>query len=99
MLIFKHFCKKQKKTNEEKYCRLRTRRALKLMLFKDTPSRARRALLLLPLSPFTLAKTKIQKTWVFCCTVYTARKTHNIRGFWHEKRMREKTPNLILMFW
>ena len=43
------------------------------------------------LGPFTLAKTKIQKTWVFCCTVYTARKTHNIRGFWHEKRMREKT--------
>ena len=44
-----------------------------------------------PIGPFTLAKTKIQKTWVFCCTVYTARKTHNIRGFWHEKRMREKT--------
>ena len=43
------------------------------------------------LGPFTLAKTKIQKTQVFCCTVYTARKTHNIRGFWHEKRMREKT--------
>ena len=42
------------------------------------------------LGPFTLAKTKIQKTWVFCCTVYTARKTHNIRGFWHEKRMRKK---------
>ena len=21
------------------------------------------------------------KTWVFCCTVYTDRKTHNIRGF------------------
>ena len=42
------------------------------------------------LGPFTLAKTKIQKTWVFCCTVYTARKTHNIRVFWHEKRMREK---------
>ena len=42
------------------------------------------------LGPFTLAKTKIQYTWVFCCTVYTARKTHNIRGFWHEKRMREK---------
>ena len=41
--------------------------------------------------PFTLAKTKIQKTWVFCCTVYTARKSHSIRGFWHEKRMREKT--------
>ena len=41
--------------------------------------------------PFTLAKTKIQKTWVFCCTVYTARKTHNIQSFWHEKRMREKT--------
>ena len=48
---------------------------------------------LLILGPFTLAKTlKIQKTWVFCCTVYTARKTHNIRGFWHEKRMREKPP-------
>ena len=47
---------------------------------------------LFTLGPFTLAKTKIQKTWVFCCTVYTARKTHNIRGvFWHEKRMREKT--------
>ena len=43
------------------------------------------------IGPFTLAKTKIQKTWVFCCTVYTARKTHIIRGFWHEKRMREKT--------
>ena len=35
-------------------------------------------------------KPKSKKTWVFCCTVYTARKTHNIRGFWHEKRMREK---------
>ena len=43
--------------------------------------------------PFTLAKTKIQKTWVFCCTVYTARKTHSIRDFWHEKRMREKTES------
>ena len=32
------------------------------------------------------------KNLVFCCcTVYTARKTHNILGFWHEKRMREKT--------
>ena len=29
----------------------------------------------LDIGPFTLAKTKIQKTWVFCCTVYTARKT------------------------
>ena len=29
---------------------------------------------LLTQGPFTLAKTKIQKTWVFCCTVYTARK-------------------------
>ena len=26
-------------------------------------------------------KTKSKKTWVFCCTVYTARKTHNILGF------------------
>ena len=50
------------------------------------------------LGPFTLAKTKIQKTWVFCCTVYTARKTHNIRGFWHEKRMREKTWISYLCF-
>ena len=48
--------------------------------------------------PFTLAKTKIKKTWVFCCTVYTARKTHNIRGFWHEKRMREKTRISYLCF-
>ena len=32
------------------------------------------------------------------CTVYTARKTHNIRGFWHEKRMREKTRILYLCF-
>ena len=52
----------------------------------------------LNLGPFTLAKTKIQKTWVFCCTVYTARKTHNIRGFWHEKRMREKTRISYLCF-
>ena len=50
------------------------------------------------IGPFTLAKTKIQKTWVFCCTVYTARKTHNIRGFWHEKRMREKTWISYLCF-
>ena len=50
------------------------------------------------IGPFTLAKTKIQKTWVFCCTVYTARKTHNIRGFWHEKRMREKTRISYLCF-
>ena len=50
------------------------------------------------IGPFTLAKTKIQKTWVFCCTVYTARKTHNIRGVWHEKRMREKTRISYLCF-
>ena len=50
------------------------------------------------LGPFTLAKTKIQKTWVFCCTVYTARKTHSIRGFCHEKRMREKTWISYLCF-
>ena len=52
----------------------------------------------LSVGPFTLAKTKIQKTWVFCCTVYTARKTHNIWGFWHEKRMREKTRISYLCF-
>ena len=52
----------------------------------------------LTVGPFTLAKTKIQKTWVFCCTVYTARKTHNIRGFWHEKHMREKTRISYLCF-
>ena len=28
-----------------------------------------------------------------------ARKTHNIRVFWHEKRMREKTRIIILVFW
>ena len=50
------------------------------------------------IGPFTLAKTKIQKTWVFCCTVYTARKTHSIQGFWHEKRMREKTRISYLCF-
>ena len=50
------------------------------------------------IGPFTLAKTKIKKTWVFCCTVYTARKTHNIWGFWHEKRMREKTRISYLCF-
>ena len=41
--------------------------------------------------PIYIGKNQNPKTWVFCCTVYTARKTHNIRGFWHEKRMREKT--------
>ena len=50
------------------------------------------------LGTFTLAKTKIQKTWVFCCTVYTARKTHNIQGFLHEKCMREKTRISYLCF-
>ena len=39
--------------------------------------------------PIYIGKTQI-KTWGFCCTVYTARKT-NIQVFWHEKRMREKT--------
>ena len=29
---------------------------------------------------------------------YTARKTHNIWGFWHEKRMREKTRLSYLCF-
>ena len=54
---------------------------------------------MLYIGPFTLAKPKIQNTWVFCCTVYTARKTHNIRGFWHEKRMREKTRISYWVFW
>ena len=54
---------------------------------------------LCPKGPFTLAKTKIQKTWVFCCTVYTARKTHNIQVFWHEKRMREKHIWLLSNLW
>ena len=40
-----------------------------------------------------------QKPGVFCCTVYTARKTHNFSFFWQEKRMRKKNPNLILFFW
>ena len=51
------------------------------------------------LAPFTLAKTKIQKTWVFCCTVYTARKTHNIQGFLARKAHARKNPNLILVCW
>ena len=50
------------------------------------------------IGPVTLAKTKIQNTWVFCCTVYTARKPHNIQGFWHEKRMREKPRISYLCF-
>ena len=44
--------------------------------------------------PFTLAKTKIQKTWVFCCTVYTARKTHKHSGFLAWKAHARKNPNL-----
>ena len=41
----------------------------------------------------------IGKNLGFCCTVYTARKTHNIQVFCcTEKRMREKNPNLILFF-
>ena len=43
-------------------------------------------------------KPKSKKPGVFCCTVYTARKTHNIWGFWHEKRMREKTWISYLCF-
>ena len=58
---------------------------------KNLPQNYTRWVIYEAIGPFTLAKTKIQKTWVFCCTVYTARKTHNIRVFWHEKRMREKT--------
>ena len=35
--------------------------------------------------PIYIGKNQNPKTCFFCCTVYTARKTHNIRGFWHEK--------------
>ena len=48
--------------------------------------------------PFTLAKTKIQKTWVFLLYRLHCQKIHNIRGFWHEKRMREKTWISYLCF-
>ena len=48
--------------------------------------------------PIYIGKNQNPKTWVFCCTVYTARITHNIRGFWHEKRMREKTRISYLCF-
>ena len=41
--------------------------------------------------PIYIGKNQNPKNLGFCCTVYTARKTHSIRGFWHEKRMREKT--------
>ena len=44
------------------------------------------------LGPFTLAKTNIQKTWVFCCTVYTARKTHNFLVFLARKAHARKNP-------
>ena len=41
--------------------------------------------------PIYIGKNQNKKNPVFCCcTVYTARKTHNIQVFWHEKRMREK---------
>ena len=43
-------------------------------------------------------KPKSKKPGFFCCTVYTARKTHNIQSFWHEKRMREKTRISYLCF-
>ena len=42
-------------------------------------------------------KTKIQKTWV-CTVLYTARKTHNIQGFWHEKRPARKNPESHTVF-
>ena len=48
--------------------------------------------------PIYIGKNQNPKTWVFCCTVYTARKTHNILGFWHEKRMREKPRISYLCF-
>ena len=41
--------------------------------------------------PIYIGKNQNPKNLGFCCTVYTARKTHNILGFWHEKRMRDKT--------
>ena len=47
----------------------------------------------------TLAKTKIQKTWSFLFVPFTLpEKTHNSQGFWHEKRMREKTRISYLCF-
>ena len=49
--------------------------------------------------PIYIGKNQNPKNLGFCCTVYTARKTHSILGFWHEKRMREKNLNLILVFW
>ena len=49
--------------------------------------------------PTHIGKNQNPKNLVFCCcTVYTARKTHNIRGFWPEKRMREKTWISYLCF-
>ena len=48
--------------------------------------------------PIYIGKNQNPKNLGFCCTVYTARKTHNIRGFWHEKRMREKTRISYLCF-
>ena len=48
--------------------------------------------------PIYIGKNQNPKNLGFCCTVYTARKTHNIWGFWREKRMREKTWISYLCF-
>ena len=49
--------------------------------------------------PIYIGKNQNPKNLGFLhCTVYTARKTHSIRGFWHEKRMREKTWISYLCF-
>ena len=48
--------------------------------------------------PIYIGKNQNPKTWVFCCTVYTARKTPiSFRFFWQEKRMREK-PRIYWFF-
>ena len=40
-----------------------------------------------------LAKTKIEKMWVFCCTVYTARNTHNFSVFGKKSACVKKTES------
>ena len=48
--------------------------------------------------PIYIGKNQNPKNLGFCCTVYTARKTHNIQSFWHEKCMRKKTWISYLCF-
>ena len=49
--------------------------------------------------PIYIGKNQNPKNLGFLLYRLHCQKTHNIRVFWHEKRMRENPPNLILVFW